>query len=582
MAFRKAKEKTIHARALTKPQPRFVSIVSAGANQTPIKTVKVDIVATKEIHMTQIAALKAEGHEVQKIELRKGDTFPDEAVVRAFLDEGGYTFTDLSETDDGFVVENKSDEFTDDVRRIEVDEDLVVHVGKLAVPEQSEEDPDDAAKAQANKAGSAITKVEPIEVKKGGDAGSTLRAGADGKVTSVRKRQRGTAPLQKNSIGLMYPKDDPVDGGDDGLVEEVTDDDGGSQEVTDDAEKALEEDANCGIDEVFVNGKCVPSVVKVAGETFDLIWDKEVAKEMMVPLGSFVIPAEKVDIVDGSCGNAHVAITVDGVLVCVPTGDRTPIINDTEVTPSNPAGGQGNAGFGGVSPAAGQTNRSRSMSELLDHTKLDIDTKEIAERFDEFSAHFSDGKTLGEVMDDANDGFPPGLEQVIFAAVMAMRNNFLSGDMAAVKQAGTDLGEVAAMLGGMFGETAERGPAVMRGWVDQLSGQFESIGWPEPSEFATKDQEDKDNPKDSAMVDALSGIASTMKSIADQLGEVSTEVTATKAATADLTDRIKVVEDRRQTRKGAAEGDANDGSTVKPKVSPIGKLTMRNQLGITT
>ena len=210
-------------------------------------------------------------------------------------------------------------------------------------------------------------------------------------------------------------------------------------------------------------------------------------------------------------------------------------------------------------------------------------TKEIAERFDEFSAHFSDGKTLGEVMDDANDGFPPGLEQVIFAAVMAMRNNFLSGDMAAVKQAGTDLGEVAAMLGGMFGETAER--EALKGWIDTLSGSVftEALGWPEPSESAIKDQEDKDNPKDSAMVEALSGIASTMKSIADQLGEVSTEVTATKVATADLTDRIKVVEDRRQTRKGAAEGDANDGSTVVPKASSeLGKLTMRNQLGITT
>ena len=200
MAFREAKEKTIQARALTKPQPRFVSLVSAGANQTPIKTVKVDIVSTKEVSMTKIAALKADGHEVQRITFKKGDTFPDEAAVRSFLGEGGYTFADLSEVDDTFVVENKSDEFTEDVRRIEVDEDLTVHVGKLVTPDESGVDPDDAAKANANKAGSAITKIEPIEAKKGDESNddTTLRAGADGSAetkTTIRQRTRRTSTV---------------------------------------------------------------------------------------------------------------------------------------------------------------------------------------------------------------------------------------------------------------------------------------------------------------------------------------------------------------------------------------------------
>lgn len=630
MAFREAKEKTIHARALTKPQPRFVSIVSAGANQTPIKTVKVDIVAIEEISMTtKIAALKAEGHEVKKITFKKGDTFADEAAVRSFLDEGGYAFTDIDETDNGFVVENKLDDFTDDVREVEVDDDLTVHVGKLVTPDESSVDSDDAAKAQANKAGSAITKIEPIESKKdepaadGTRSDKTLLVGVDGSAKPVRKRERKRGPDEAtrrgNSMGLMYPKDEPVGGSD-----EVTDEEGVvDQAITEEgAKKALEETAQCGIDEVFMDGKCVKTTKVVEGQTFDLIWDKEVAKDMMVPLGSFVVPAEKVELVGGSCGNGHVAISVDGVMVCVPTGDRTPIENDKEVTAPAAGGGQNTAGFGGVSPAAGQTNRSEgdvksivemispSMPEVLktkdgrncyvfkgkDNTRFQgqsvhtespvVATKEIAERFDEFSAHFSDGKTLGEVMDDANDGFPPGLEQVIFAAVMAMRNNFLSGDMGAVKQAGTDLGEVAAMLGGMFGENAER--EALKGWIDDLSGQFENIGWlvaeEQPINSATKGQENKDTQDGTApLAEALSGIASTMKTIADQLGEVKTEVTATKAATADLTDRVKVVEDRRQVRKGAAEGDVNDGSTVVPKVvSKLADITLKNQLGITT
>ena len=305
MAFREAKEKTIQARALTKPQPRFVSLVSAGANQTPIKTVKVDIVSTKEVSMTKIAALKADGHEVQRITFKKGDTFPDEAAVRSFLDEGGYTFTDLDEVDDTFVVENKSDEFTEDVRRIEVDDDLTVHVGKLVTPDESGVDPDDAAKANANKAGSAITKITPIEAKKGDEESNddtTLRAGADGSVetkTGVRQRTRRTSTVRGNTLGLMRPKD-PVE-------EAVVEDDGSipiesdeAQKALEDAQKALEETAECGIDEVFIDGKCVPSVAKIGDEKFDLILDKEVAREMMVPLGSFVIPAEKVDIVGGS------------------------------------------------------------------------------------------------------------------------------------------------------------------------------------------------------------------------------------------------------------------------------------------
>ncbi len=627
MAFREAKEKKIHARALTKPQPRFVSIVSAGANQTPIKTVKVDIVAIEEKSMkTKIAALKAEGHEVKKITFKKGDTFADEAAVRSFLEEGGYNFTDLSETDDGFVVENKSDDFTDDVREVKVDDDLTVHVGKLATSEESDVDPEDAAKAKANKAGSAITKIEPIEVKKdetkdhaasaeAAKRDNSTMAGADGSATApVRERVRSRGPdlatRHGNTMGRLYPDDQPAGG----TQEVVEEDEPGETVITDEVEgtEKAQDDDQCPDGEVMVDGVCKVKAKTIEGQTFDLIWDKEVAKDMMVPLGSFVVPAEKVEIIGGSCGNGHVAISVDGVMVCVPTGDRTPIENDREVSAPAAGGGQGSSGFGGVSPAAGQTNRTLKVVEKVitnedgtksysyetedgepllpgnrvKQSKSIIATKEIAERFDEFSAHFSDGKTLGEVMDDANDGFPPGLEQVIFAAVMAMRNNFLSGDMEAVKQAGTDLGEVAAMLGGMFGETAER--ETLKGWIDTLSGSVftEALGWPidQPSESTTKDQENKDtHAVDPAFAEALTGIASTMRTIADQLGEVKAEVTASKAATVDLTDRLKVVEDRRQVRKGAAEGDANDGSTVVPKVeSPIATLTMRNQLGITT
>ena len=47
--FRNPRSKEVNARALTDPKPAYVSIVQAGANQAPFRSVKmVDVLSAKE------------------------------------------------------------------------------------------------------------------------------------------------------------------------------------------------------------------------------------------------------------------------------------------------------------------------------------------------------------------------------------------------------------------------------------------------------------------------------------------------------------------------------------------------------
>lgn len=594
MAFRQPKEKRIQARSLTDPQPRFVSLVTAGANQTPIRSVKVDIVSVEEKEMTKkVMALKAEGHEIKSMVFTKseGGKFETADDVQKFLDEGGIEGT-IKEIkgDDGageFVVDNEQDEFTDDVRKIEVSEELTVFVGKLVTPEGEEVDLEAAAKARANKSGSAITKVEIVEVtetktenedegdEEEGDQGSAgatkedqLTHGIDGSLKPVRTRTRAKAEPKAEANTEAAQKDGDCNCGE-------------GESATKAGHANQMGEADCGPDEVFQDGKCVKTTAKVGDETFQVMFEPlalsaEVAGiAVTIPVGSFEV-TEKVELLSGDCGPGHTLFSAGGRSFCVPTGDRSPVADNQEINAPNAAGGQGSAGFGGTTPAAGQVQRTETKNTL--RGDLEISTATIAEKFDEFSAFFSDGMTLSEVMDDANDGFPPGLDMVIMAAVMAMRNNFLVGDMDAVRQAGTDLGEVAAILGGLF-ETAEKSDERKK-QIDALSGRFKELAFAEAEE-GTEGAEKNDTTEDQGpLAMALAGMASTMKSIADSLGEVKDVVTKNTGATEDLTDRVMTLETRRQTRKGADDGDAVNGSTVQKK-SPLADIRLRGALGIT-
>ena len=133
MTFRAAKEFTMEARALTDPKPAFVSIVKAGANQVPFRSVKMDVDASREMTMSErVTAMREQGFEVTRIEIARGDQFPDHSSVTKWLEDGGYPVASMKESDGGFEITNDEDAFIEGtVVQIDTgDSEISIWVGK--------------------------------------------------------------------------------------------------------------------------------------------------------------------------------------------------------------------------------------------------------------------------------------------------------------------------------------------------------------------------------------------------------------------------------------------------------------------
>ncbi len=180
MAYRTPRKKEVKGRALTDPQPAFVSIVQAGANQAPFRMVKMDLHATEgvgDMH-ERIKAMKAQGHEVASLRFHDVEKFPDVEAVKAWLTEGGYSEDAIGAIKDaqegGFEVQNTTDSFVEgSIVQIKDAHDLgvTVWVGKLEVSEDAAKD-EDGGPATAR---AVVTDVEVIGKKE--DAETETRTG---------------------------------------------------------------------------------------------------------------------------------------------------------------------------------------------------------------------------------------------------------------------------------------------------------------------------------------------------------------------------------------------------------------------
>ncbi len=148
---RKPKTYIIAARALTDPNPAFVSIVGGGANQAPFRAVKMDEdtaspseTTAKENLMAQ--AELAPGHDIVALKFSTA-AFADENAVKAWLDEGGYDGYDIEAGEKEFTVSNKSVEFEEgSTQKVEgAVKGLTVYVGKVKVEEETEKTEEEAA-----------------------------------------------------------------------------------------------------------------------------------------------------------------------------------------------------------------------------------------------------------------------------------------------------------------------------------------------------------------------------------------------------------------------------------------------------
>ena len=188
------------AKALTEPQPEYVSMVVSGANQTGFRVVKQDVrpVSKEDVAVTDaISAARADGHEIARI-VFKGDEFATKSAVTKWLNDGGYKDFEVTEKGDNFEVINDSVEFEDgSVAKIKVDEDdarLDVFVGKIKA-ETPEETP---SEAQAEKAKGSASIVKPIAVVK--DDGETAESAEGNKDEAQKAEGAGDAPEMKQKF----------------------------------------------------------------------------------------------------------------------------------------------------------------------------------------------------------------------------------------------------------------------------------------------------------------------------------------------------------------------------------------------
>ncbi|QIG76082.1 putative ribonuclease E/G family protein [Rhizobium phage RHph_I4] len=169
---RQPRARIMKAKALTSPEPEFVSMVRAGANQEPVRVIKMDtgineilaLFEAKEISMPDaVKKLKAESHDIAQL-VFKGGQFPDRASVDAWLKAGGYEGGyEVVEKKDGetavFEVSSTVTKFkTGTIKKVKGQADgLIVFVGEIEGEVLAEKSEDEKAAEEAAAKGSAIT-----------------------------------------------------------------------------------------------------------------------------------------------------------------------------------------------------------------------------------------------------------------------------------------------------------------------------------------------------------------------------------------------------------------------------------------
>jgi hypothetical protein len=106
---RKGKKHRQTLKALTDPQPEFVSLVFGGANKTPFRAVRADGAAVGEDVMPE-QTIKAQA--IARVEFA-AEKFADESAVKSWLTDGGYDpATTITKTEGGFMVDSQLDPAT--------------------------------------------------------------------------------------------------------------------------------------------------------------------------------------------------------------------------------------------------------------------------------------------------------------------------------------------------------------------------------------------------------------------------------------------------------------------------------------
>lgn len=178
--------RTIKATALTNPNPSFVSQVKAGANQRPFRAIKMDAAVpvsdTTEAPMkikrtasTKVKAIAPKGYGVAQFEFSK-EKFADEAAVKKWLDDGGYSDYTIVATSKGFEVSDTDSSFEPgSVARIDGGvEGLTVFVGKFDGSASQIDDGDEEGGEGDEAAVERAAEEEPVAAVEGEEAAPAI------------------------------------------------------------------------------------------------------------------------------------------------------------------------------------------------------------------------------------------------------------------------------------------------------------------------------------------------------------------------------------------------------------------------
>ena len=242
-----------------------------------------------------------------------------------------------------------------------------------------------------------------------------------------------------------------------------------------------------------------------------------------------------------------------------------------------------------------------------------VSDDKVAQKFDEFMAHFSESLTLGGVVSDAKDGIPGGFGEAVQAMVVAMRNNIMADNVDGVKAVAAEFGELVAALANAFAGAGEDTERTQKTFLDLFDTNLTELTGPaagpaEDDPASEEEDEDENAEKEggdgkdaetsekegsdaapegvATVVAAISDLATKVdanqKSTEEAISEVNTKVAAveesTKAMEEGLSTRVKELESERQTRKSA--DDETEGSPAKRRESSLDGIALRGALGI--
>lgn len=192
---------------ITDPDPRFLSIVDHGANQTPWRYVKADSVPaglTKldPMHKTKVSkdASNMDATKIHKLIFKKGDAFPDESSVTEFMKAQGFENVSVQASETAFTVPGVDESAFNTIKSIPytANGDVTMFVGDLK--DKTEE------QKSASTADPVVTPVENVEVAPKRNA---QKAATEAKVQYIKfdGESAGKENLKKVDYYLTYYSD---------------------------------------------------------------------------------------------------------------------------------------------------------------------------------------------------------------------------------------------------------------------------------------------------------------------------------------------------------------------------------------